>query len=113
MAPWFYTKVNPFCTSGSKYLWNPIQFLRYLYIDLQQIINSVIQQNAYFESPKNIFICMLFNDHDEIRKIAFSKLINAQENNEEESICFFKILPLNFYADDYVDLINRENNQII
>lgn len=50
---WFYIKMNPFCTSGSKHLWKTIQFSRYLPDNLKQIIDPVIERNAYFGSLEN------------------------------------------------------------
>lgn len=97
---WFYIKMNPFCTSGSKHLWKIIQFSRYLPDNLKQIINPVIERNAYFGSLENILICMLFDGRKYIRKIAVSKIIEARKNKKEGTIRRFKIPPLNFNAND-------------
>lgn len=55
---------------------------------------------------------MLFNDREDIRKIAVTKIIEARKNNEEGKIRCFQIPPLNFNANDYFELINWENNQV-
>lgn len=109
---WFYIKMNPSCTSGSKHLWKTIQFSRYLPDNLKQIIDPVIKRNAYFGSIENILICMLFDDREDIRKIAVTKIIEARKNNEGSKIRCFQIPPLNFNANDYFELINWENNQV-
>ncbi|KAF0705713.1 Uncharacterized protein FWK35_00035610 [Aphis craccivora] len=109
---WFYIKMNPSCTSGSKHLWKTIQFSRYLPDSLKQIIDPVIKRNAYFGSIENILICMLFDDREDIRKLAVTKIIEARKNNEEGTIRCFQIPLLNFNANDYFELINWENNQV-
>lgn len=55
---------------------------------------------------------MLFDDREYIRKIAVSKIIEARKNEKEGTIRRFKIPPLNFNANDYIELINWENNQV-
>jgi len=103
---WFYIKMNPFCTSGSKHLWKTIQFSRYLPENLKQIIDPVFERRAYLGSLENILICMLFDDRENIRKLVVSKIIEARKNKKKGTIRCFKIPPLNFNDSDYFELIN-------
>ncbi|XP_050527619.1 uncharacterized protein LOC126897791 [Daktulosphaira vitifoliae] len=109
---WFHIKINPFCISGSKHLWRTIKFSRYLPNNLLKIIDPVIQRNAYFGSPENILICMLLDNRYAIRKKALSKIINARQNKNDQSIRSFEIPPLNFNATDYVELIDWGKTQV-
>lgn len=83
--------MNPVCTSGSpKHLWKTIKFSRYLPDNFTQIIDPLIKQNGNYGSPKNILICMLFDDREGIRKIIVSKIVKARQNSKEGTIDLFK-----------------------
>lgn len=55
---------------------------------------------------------MLFDDREDFRKLAVTKIIEARKNNDEGTIRCFQIPLLNFNVNDYFELINWENNQV-
>lgn len=46
------------------------------------------------------------------KNTALSKIINASQNNKERLIGYFKMLPLNIVAIDYIDLLHWKNIRV-
>ena len=60
---WFEIKSSPRCTEGARHLWKlMMSYCRYLTGELREIVDAVIQRNAYFAHPENILIAMISDD---------------------------------------------------
>jgi hypothetical protein len=103
-------KKNPALSEGSKHVWRMIHFSRYLPDDLKNVVNPVIQRNAYFAHPENILVAMLSDDRKHIRELAVRRTLKIREEQPDDNPTprhqrLFKIPKLNFAADDYSELI--------
>lgn len=78
---WFYIKTQSSCTERARHLWRLINFSRYLPTDLRSIVDDVIQRNVYFSHYENIILAMLTDEHNHIRKLAYRRILAAQEEN--------------------------------
>jgi hypothetical protein len=103
---WFIIKNDPVCTSGAKHLWLLIQLSRYLRKKEREVVDRVIQQNAYFGHPENILIAMLVDEEKRIRQLAFSRIMAARSNINDESVRKFVVPVINFQARTYVELVD-------
>lgn len=71
----------------------------------------MIQRNGYFGNPENVLIAMLADERQEIRNLAYRRILKARlEKNY--GLRKFKVPSLNFDAEDYTDLINWQDHQI-
>ena len=84
-----------------------IQTSRYLPEHLLEIIDPVIQRNAFFAHPENLLLAMAMDERKHIRELAFRRLLKSRN---QPSLCknVRNFLPpdLNFQATDYTELIN-------
>lgn len=107
---WFNIKTQPHCIYGAKHLLNTIKLSRYLPKSLKKVIDPVIQRNGYFGHCENILIGMLADDRVHIKELALRKIIQIRKSfTELTPIRQFKLQPLNFNADEIIDLVNWEN----
>ena len=65
---WFSIKTKPSCKDGSRHLWQTIRLSRYLPSDVINVVNTVIQRNAYFGHPENLLLAMITDDRNHIRE---------------------------------------------
>jgi len=104
---WFAIKCKPSCKDGSKHLWMTIHKSRYLPLELRAVVDRVIQRNGYFGNPKNILLSMLTDDRKHVRMLGLRRIMRAHASKEHNGgVRIFEIPPLNFQADDYIDLID-------
>ena len=76
-----------------------IKFSRYLDPSHRDIVDTVIQRNAYFGHAENILLAMLTDDRQHIRELAYRRIIAARnENRAATSIREFRVPSLNFDA---------------
>lgn len=64
---WFLIKNNPYAIHGSRYIFKYIEWTRELPNEIQVVIESSIQINAFFAHPENIILSMITDDKREIR----------------------------------------------
>lgn len=102
---WFDIKFNPSCKHGAKNVWKTIKRSRYLKAELKNIIDPVIQRNAYFLHPENILISMLADDRIHVRELALRRILKARTAGHQ-TLRSFVIPKINFDASDYIDLID-------
>ena len=107
---WFAIKTKPSCKDGSRHLWLMIHKSRYLPQDLLDIIDPVIQRNAYFGHPENILLTMITDDQQHVRELGLRRTLSARSSTTTTSeVRVFEVPPLNFQAEDYIDLINWQD----
>lgn len=102
---WFAIKTNPSCTDGAKHLWLTVHLSRPLPREVKNVIDPVIQRNAYFAHPENLLIAMVTDDRDHIKQLALRRILKARQEQKTD-VRKFHIPKLNFDSADYVDLIN-------
>lgn len=107
---WFQIKCQPSCKNGAIHVWNTICKTRYLTDELKAVVNPVIQRNAYFGHPENILLAMISDERRHIRELAVRRILRAR--SESYGIRQFVTLPINFEAQDYIDVIDWQAAEI-
>lgn len=109
---WFLVKMQSSCAQGSKHLWRMIKFSRYLPADLRNIVDKVIQRNGYYGHSENILLCMLSDERQHIRELAFRRIMAARKEtalNATTAVRQFRVPELNFEAEDYTELVDWQS----
>jgi hypothetical protein len=107
---WFEIKVNSSSQDGVRNIFKTVQSLQKLNQVTKDIVAPVIQRNAYFAHVENILLCMLQDERNHIRELAWRKIKKARRDSKEKSIRTYKIPDLNFEADEYISLINWQHS---
>ncbi|KAK0067238.1 hypothetical protein Bpfe_003336 [Biomphalaria pfeifferi] len=102
---WFAIKSKPSCVDGTKHIWLTVHLSRSLPTEVKNIIDPVIQRNAYFAHPENLLIAMVTDDRDHIKQLGLRRILKARQE-QKTGIRKFCIPRLNFDSTNYVDLIN-------
>lgn len=106
---WFSIKVKSACWEGPRHLWKLIFLTRYLPKHLKDVVDPVIQRNAYFAHPENLLLAMIKDKRPNIRKLALCRIIRTREQQRPNSIRQFKVPVLNFDAQEYYEMIDHES----
>ena len=72
----------------------------------------MIQRNVYYAHPENLLICMMNDDSNDIRELAWRRIKKAKDSLKGKSVRAFKIPKLDFDAECYTDMISWENVNI-
>lgn len=112
---WFEIKTHPSCKDGSRNLWKLIQNSRYLSKELRDVIDPVIQRNAFFFHPENLLLSMLTDEQKHIRELAARRILKARDSlatrRQPVQPRIFEVPVVNFEATSYIDVIDwQENN---
>ncbi|GBO40121.1 hypothetical protein AVEN_81919-1, partial [Araneus ventricosus] len=67
MPVWFAIKKNKYVTDGPKEVFQAIQTSPYLSDKLLQVVDPVIQRNAFFAHPENVLLTMFVDEREYIR----------------------------------------------
>jgi hypothetical protein len=113
---WFTIKKNSHITDAPRNLWMLTVRMRYLTEEYKKIVFPVVQNNAYAAHPENILLTMLVDKRSTIREEAATRILAAREkfdSSMEQTIRKFYIPELNFYANDYTELIDWTNCEIL
>ena len=102
---WFAVKCFPNCIYGARHLYSCIKLSRSMEKNSRDIIDEVIQTNAYFAHPENILIAMLHDHRLNIRRLALNNIKEAR-SVKEERLRRFEVPSLNFSAKEYYNMIN-------
>jgi hypothetical protein len=109
---WFEIKSSPRCTDGARHLWKLINYSRYLAGELREIVDAVIQRNAYFAHPENILLAMMSDERPNIRKLAIKRVLAARaDTSTTATIRAFKVPSLIFGVTDYYEMIDWSSIQ--
>jgi len=63
------------------HLWKLINYTRYLPVNLREVVDPVIERNAYFAHPENFIISRLTDERPGIRKLAVKRIFLARTQN--------------------------------
>ena len=109
---WFEIKANSSSQNGALHLFNTIQRTQTLSSDIQDIVPPIIQRNAYYAHPEKLLICMINDDSNDIRELAWRRIKKARDSFRGKSVRAFQIPKLDFDAECYTDMISWENIDI-
>lgn len=76
---WFDIKKNYSVKYGPTHIFKVIQTTRQLPENLRQLIDPVIQRNAFFCYPENILLAMAVDERVHVRELAFRRLLKARQ----------------------------------
>lgn len=106
MPMWFAIKINHKFTDGPRHVYKTIESTRYLPEELLQVVDPVLQRNAYFAHHENLLLAMVTDERNHIRELGFRRIMKAKQAiSESDSIRIFKPPNLNFEAKDYTEII--------
>lgn len=98
------------CLDGPLNLLNTIVLSRYLPNNLKKIIDPVVQRNGYFGHPENVLLAMFADERKEIRKLAYSRILESRSNiSHLRKPRKFDIPSFNFDASEYFEIFNWED----
>lgn len=105
---WFDIKKYKTVKDGPKHILKVIQTTRHLPEDLKNIIDPVIQRNAFFCHPENMMLAMIMDDRQHMRELGYRRILKARNVTPEQegNVRIFKVPAINFYAKDYTELID-------
>ncbi|KAK3920111.1 DNA-directed RNA polymerase subunit beta' [Frankliniella fusca] len=107
---WFAIKANPSCIDGTLHLWNYIVKSRYLPSKQRDVVDTVIQTNAFFAHHENILLTMLGDEQKCLRELAVRRVTNARARALGAAISDsprqFIVPKINFQAKQYCDIID-------
>lgn len=99
---------------GSTLLFKFISWTRYLQPNLRQVLDRVIQDNAYFAHSENILLSMLFDDRKEKRNIAIEKILHYRRDLADPShLRVYKKPFINFNCADYTEMIDLNDDNVL
>ena len=103
---WFSIKCNPSVSQGAKHLYKLINASRFLEKKHRDIVDKVIQLNAYFAHPENLLLSMIHDNSATIRELGYRRILKAKEKSQYESVRSFVLPKLRFNAKKYHQMIN-------
>ncbi|GBL94841.1 hypothetical protein AVEN_197523-1 [Araneus ventricosus] len=107
MPVWFAVKKSKYFTDGPKHVFQTIQTSRYLSDELLQVIDPVIQRNAFFARTDNVLLAMLVDEKEHIRDLDYRMILKARQiAPKKKTVRNFVPPKINFQASDYIDIIN-------
>ena len=77
---------------------------RYLDQNLLQVVDPVLERNAFFAHVENRLLCMIFDERKNIRKKALNYIKQARVNGFYNQK--FEVPKINYNAEDYADMID-------
>lgn len=107
---WFRIKMYHSCLDGPLNLLTTIALSRYLPKRLKSIVDPVIQRNGYFGHPENVLLAMLADERQEIRSLAYNKILECRSSNIH--LRKFAIPAFNFNASEYFEIFSWDDNVI-
>ncbi|GBO43126.1 hypothetical protein AVEN_51778-1 [Araneus ventricosus] len=107
MPVWFAIKKSKYFTDGPKHVFQVIQTSRYLSDELLQVVNPVIQRNAFFAHTENVLLAMLVDEREHIRELGYKKILKARQiAPKKKTVRNFLPPKINFQASDYIEITN-------
>lgn len=107
MPVWFNIKKSKYLTDGPEHIFQTVKSSRFLPENLLQVIDPVIERNAYFAHPENLMLSMIVDKRTHIRELGLRRIIKARTSApKRKSIRAFHPPKLNFQATEYSELID-------
>ena len=84
-----------------------IQTSRYLSDELLQVVDPVIERNAFFAHPENVLLAMVVDEREHIRELGYRRILKARQTvPKKKTVRNFVPPKINFQASDYTEIIN-------
>ena len=111
---WFSIKMNSSCKDGARHLFRTIQLSRYLSRELRDIIDPVLQRNAYFGHPENLLLAMISDKRQYVRELGLRRILKVRQlrTGSKSTLRQFSVSKLNFDANEYFQLIDWSETAI-
>ncbi|GBN88697.1 hypothetical protein AVEN_19754-1 [Araneus ventricosus] len=107
MPLWFSIKKSKYFIDGPKHVFQAIQTTRYLSYELLQVVDPVMQRNAFFAHPENVLLAMLVDEREYIRELGYRRILKARQIvPKKKTVRNFVPPKINFQASDYIEMIN-------
>lgn len=103
---------NPTCIAGSQHFFEIIKRFQFLPQKMRGQVNSVTQRNGYYDHSENLLLSITDDIREDIRERAWKLIQSAKTNNYQVKVRLFEIPSLNYYANDYVDIIDVNSDNI-
>lgn len=105
---WFAIKTKPKCVNGALHFWKLISLTRYLPPKIRQIVDPVIERNAYFAHPENVLLSMLNDKNPSIRNLALRRILDTRSQRPPnlKQIRKLRVPKINFSARSYDQMID-------
>ncbi len=78
MPVWFEIKVSKTFTDGPIHLYRSIETSRYLSDNLKQVVDPVIERNAFFAHNENLLFAMIFDKRAHIRELGLRRVLKGR-----------------------------------
>lgn len=105
---WFLVKCHPHFYEGPRHFFKLIEMISHLRNDIKTIIQTVVQDNAYFAHKENVLVAMLVDSDKAIRQKAVN-LIMSSRQLQLNSIRTFEKPHINFDASDYTEMVDMND----
>lgn len=113
MPLWFQIKSSSQFTDGPLHIYRAIEASRFLPDHLKQVVDPVIERNAFFAHHENILVAMIFDKRPHIRELGLRRVLKARECvSKGKSIRNFVTPKINFNASEYTELIDWKSTKI-
>jgi hypothetical protein len=107
MPVWFKIKKSKYLTDGPKHVFEVIKSSRFLPENLIEVIDPVIERNAFFAHPENLLLSMIVDERAHIRELGFRRIIKARSTaSHQMTIRTFKPPNIVFQAKEYHEMID-------
>ncbi|GBM41753.1 hypothetical protein AVEN_173147-1 [Araneus ventricosus] len=107
MPVWFAVKNSKYFTDGPKHVFQAIRTSRYLSDELHQVIDPVLQRNAFFPHTKTLLLAMLVDEREHIRDLGYRRILKARQIvPKKRTFRNFATPKINFQVSDYIEIIN-------
>lgn len=105
----FHIKYESSCVYGAIHLFFIIQQLRLIDANFIQTIRNTISRNCFHLHPENLVLAMLNDDDEQIRYRGWKKILEIKNAQQTEEIRIFNLPNINFDANNYIELIDFDN----
>lgn len=103
---WFSIKFSSSSQSGPHHLFKTIQLTRNCSSEVINIVDPVIQRNAFYAHPENMLLSMINDAEGSTRELGWRRIKKARAEDKGKTVRTFRIPKLNFSATRYIDMIN-------
>lgn len=105
---WVYA-FSPSCVFGAVHLSFIIRQSRLLDSKFLQTIQNTISRNSFYLHPENFMLAILNDDDENIRYRGWTKILEIKNAPESENIRVFDLPSINFNANNYIEMIDFDN----
>ncbi|GBN01614.1 hypothetical protein AVEN_265915-1 [Araneus ventricosus] len=103
MPVWIAVKKSKCFIDEPKHVFQAIQTSRYLSDELLQVIDPVIQRNAFFAHTETVPLAMLVDEREHIRELGYRRFSKARQIvRKKKTVRNFVPPKINFQASDYI-----------